>query len=135
MNEEAIAERLRQAVAPEPVAEIPTPQPEQNTNIGQATTAINIDLDEITQYKLHDFFGQTYKPNDEISRQQVQYIYQSVSKTLDDPQYGFVVARIRDLERIIGTANSDKRIYKLYQWLKLESIRKNIDAQMGAING
>lgn len=132
MQEQQIVEHLKQAIpaAPAPVA---PPEPEQNTNNGQATIAPAYELDEMTQYKLHDYFSETYKPNDEVSNQQVRFIYEQVAARVDNPEYGFVLAKIRELERIIGTANSDRRIYRLYQWLKLDAVRRNTEAEMGAL--
>lgn len=133
MDESQIAAQLKQNL-PQPYQTDIAPQPEPDTTNGQATVATDYPLDEIVQYKLHDYFGETYKPNDETKRQQLSYIYEEVSGMLEDKEYGFVVARIRELERMIGTANSDNRLYRLYQWLKLNNVRRNIDAQMGALS-
>jgi hypothetical protein len=133
MDEAEIQAALRQNIATDPEISAPPivtmPEPPSSA----ANTAVHIDLDEITQYKLHDFFGEPYKANDEIKRQQISYIYENVSKMVDSPEYGFVVAKLRDLERIIGISQSEDKIYKMYSWLKLNNIRKNVDLQMGAI--
>lgn len=132
MNEEEIVARLKSSI---PVNDAPTTSPIVQTPVtDEASTHGQVNqLDEITKYKLQDYFGVRYRPTDEVSNQQVAYIYETVSKSLEDKDYGFVISRIRELERMIGTANSDNRVYKLYQWLKLENIRKNIELQQGAL--
>lgn len=134
MTEEQIAAQLKQNIQAPQDNVIDTRPVAEEPEINLATTAINIDLDEMTQYKLHDYFGEQYRPNDEVARQQLQYIYSEVSKLIPDIEYGFVVAKIRDLERIIGLTNSEQRRYKLYQWLKLNNVRREVDAEMGAIS-
>lgn len=132
MNEDTIVENLK-ANIPQPDEFTPAVKVAPEPTQGQATTAVDYHLDEIAQYKLHDFFGQKYRPTDEISRQQVEYIYTKVSDMVDEPEYSLVVSKIRDLERIIGTSNSSQRVYKLYQWLKLDNMRRNIEREQGAL--
>lgn len=134
MDENQIVERLKENVPPPyetDVAPKEIPAPVQ----GQATTSPDYELNELVQYKLHDFFGEQYKPNDEVNRQRLQYIYTEVSGLIDNQDYGFVVAKVRELERIIGTVNGEDRLYKLYQWLKLDNTRRSIEAQMGSLSG
>jgi hypothetical protein len=130
MDEQTIAENLKANIPQQAEFTPATPAP---INTDQDHSSVGMQLDDITQYKLHDFFGEKYRPTNEISKQQVEYIYEHVAKMMDEPEYGLVVAKIRDLERIIGTTNSSQRVYKLYQWIKLDSMRRNIDAQMGAL--
>ena len=130
MDEKTIVENLRANIPQR--AEF-TPAAPTPINTDQDHSSVDTQLDDITQYKLHDFFGEKYRPADEISRQQVEYIYEHVAKMLDEPEYSLVVAKIRDLERIIGTTNSSQRVYKLYQWLKLDSMRRNIEREQGAL--
>ena len=134
MTEAEIAQQLRDSITTPPET-ITTTTVENPAINGQATTAIDYKLDELVQYKLHDYFGEEYKPNNEESKQRLEYIYETVSKSLEDPQYGFVVAKIRELERIIGTTHSDNRLYRLYQWLKLDNTRRNIEAEQEALRG
>lgn len=136
MTEAEITASLQQSVTPPPsvVDEVVPILPEEGTP-NQAQDAPLIDLDELTQYKLHDFFGEQYRATDEIKRQQLSYIYQQVSKMIETQDYGFVVAKMRDLEQMMGIAHSQDRLYKMYQWLKLDSMRKSIDMQMGTLYG
>lgn len=130
MTEEEIAQNLKQNLPQEAEFTPPAPDP---VNTDQVHGNVPFRLDDIAQYKLHDFFGAKYRPTDEISVQQVNYIYENVAKMVDTPEYGFVVSKIRELERLIGTSNSEQRIFKLYQWIKLDNLRRNIEAEMGAI--
>lgn len=133
MDEDDIAERLKQNIRPAQDPIVRDNPPLEDEPINLATTAVNIDLDEVTQYKLHDYFGEPYKANDEVARQQLQYIYSELAKLVQEPEYGFIVAKARELERMIGTTQSENRRYKLYQWLKLNNVRREVDAEMSAI--
>lgn len=136
MDETQLAARLKDSIPADSVYQAPIPaEPEQNTNNGQATIAPSYALDEITQYKLHDLFGAQYDTKDEVARQQLNYIYEQVAGMLPEKEYGFVAAKIVDLQRIIGIASSDDRIYRLYQWLKLNNVRRNLDAEMESLQG
>lgn len=132
--EDQIVQKLKQNI-PEPYKTDLAPVTDVPANNGQAEIAPAYELDEMVQYKLHDLFGTQYRPTDEVSKQRVQYIYETVSKTLEDPQYGFVAAKIREIERIAGITNSDDRIYRMYQWLKLENIRRTTESEMEALRG
>lgn len=132
--EAQIADRLKQNLPKDYETDLaPTSEPDATT--GQATDAAPYELDEITQYKLHDFFGEQYRDTNEENRQRVQYIYEKVADMVANTDYGFVISKIRDLEQVLGTYNSEDRLYRLYQWLKLENVRKKIDAEQGALRG
>lgn len=134
MNEADIQQQLKQNI-PEPEPYTPPPPVPVDTSNGQAVAPTTIDLDEITQYKLHDLFDQPYRADDEVARQQLSYIYQEVASELEDADYGLIAAKIRDLQRTIGIAYSDNRIYRLYQWLKLNNVRKNVEGEMWSLTG
>lgn len=131
MDEQQIANRLKENI-PQPSETVVAP-PAAPAEYPGPDRPQEYELNELVQYKLHDYFGEQYRETDETNRQQLSYIYEQIANMLEDPQYGFVIAKIREIERIIGTTNSDRRIYRLYQWLKLEGMRKNIDAQMEAV--
>lgn len=132
-TEATIAATLRQSITPPPDTVL-TPEPVVDITYGQAASdPIDFKLDEITQYKLQDYFGEQYKDSDEVKRQQTEYIYSEISQIIDNADYGFVLAKIRDLERIIGLTNADNRLYRLYQWLKLDKTRRSVEAELGAI--
>ena len=70
MDEAQIAQQQKQNI-PQPTEHVMAAPVVGETGFGNA----KIELDGLTQYKLHDFMGLPYKPNDEIIRQQMQYIY------------------------------------------------------------
>lgn len=135
MDEQTIADRLKQKIASPPEADesVVVTQPDTDPP-NQANVAIPAELDEITQYKLHDFFGEPYKEYNEINRQRLNYIYEQISDMVNSTDYGLVVAKMRELEQIIGIAQSPDRMYKFYHWLRLNNIRKDIDLQMGVLS-
>ena len=134
MNEQQIQEDLKQNI-PEPEPFTPAPVAPPDTSNGQAAPATTFDLDELTQYKLHDLFGQQYRPNDEVTRQQLSYIYKEVSGLVERPEYGYISAKINDLMRMIGISHSDNKMERLYQWLKLDNVRKNVEGEMWSLSG
>lgn len=119
------AQNIPQPTEPTPIA---ISEPEL-TGFGTAA----IELDEMTQYKLHDIFEAKYDANDQESRQQLQYIYESVSDMVDTKDYSFVAAKMREIMRIAGISHSDNKLYKLYQWLKLSNVSKRTSAEMEAL--
>lgn len=126
MNEATIAERQAQNI-PQPTEHVPAAivAPE-TTGFGGAS----IELDEMTQYKLHDVFGEKYSPNDEKTRQQLQYIYKTVGEMVSDTEYVNIASKARELMRVAGIAHSEQKIYKLYQWLRLSNIMRNTNKEM-----
>ena len=119
------AQNIPQPTEPTPIA---ISEPEL-TGFGTAA----IELDEMTQYKLHDIFEAKYDANDQESRQQLQYIYESVSDMVDTKDYSFVAAKMREIMRIAGISHSDNKLYKLYQWLKLSNVSRRTSAEMEAL--
>lgn len=132
--ESEIAQRLKQSI---PQDSVYTPQPivaaPVDTTQGQAKVAEQYKLDEMTQYKLHDLLGEQYQPTNDVAKQQVEFIYEYVAKMVDSPEYGYIAAKIREIERMIGTTDRPDRIYRLYQWIKLDNARKVIEAEQGAL--
>lgn len=129
MEEKQIADDLKQNITPAYKTDIAP----VTSNDGTLSYATDFPLDELIQYKLHDYFEEQYKPNGEENKQRLSFIYSEVSNLIDNQDYGFVIAKIRDLERIIGTATSDNRLYRLYQWLKLDKTRRSIESEMGTV--
>lgn len=129
MDEQQIVDGLKENIPvayESPVAKLTNP-------VSELSYASDFPLDELVQYKLHDYFGEQYRPNNEENKQRLSFIYDEVSKMVDERDYGFVIAKIRDLERIIGITTTDNRMYRLYQWLKLDKTRRSVEAEMGAI--
>ena len=134
MDEAQIANRLKKSIPQDSIYTPPTPVVAPvDTTQGQAKIAEAYSLDEMTQYKIHDLLGAEYKPTDSTTKQQVEFIYEHVSKLVENPEYGYIAAKIREIERMIGTTDKPDRIYRLYQWIKLDSARKSIEAEQGAL--
>ena len=134
MDEQLLQEKLKQNI---PTADEFTPaiQPVQTEFPNGSDVANDVEsMTEMMQYKLSDFFGETYRPNDEIKKQQMKYIYEKVLGMVESPEYGFIVEKLNVIVRILGLTNSEQKVYKVYQWLKLDSMKKNIDKQMEAIH-
>lgn len=125
MNEETIVAKLKQnlpASSPHTpalpvVGDEPTGQP---TNYG---------LDEMTVYKLGQHFGENYKDSDSVARQQLGYIYQDIAERLGTREYPVIVGKINDLRRMLGFNHTEDSRYKLYQWLKLDQKRTQIEME------
>jgi hypothetical protein len=132
MDEATIAAKLQNSIPEDSV--FTKADPIEPGTPGVATPAIDIELDEYTQYKLHDYFGEPYRPNDEVAKQQLRYIYEKVSERIGSQEYGLILAKMREMEQIIGTSHTERRMYRLYQWLKLDNVRRDIDLQMGALS-
>lgn len=131
MDEEAITARLRENV---PREDEPVQAPIQAPPTGEPSGVTGgIALDDMMQYKLHEYFGQQYRTTDEESKQRTSYIYQTVAQLIGTSDYSFVVAQVRQLEQMLGTANSPDRLYRLYQWLKLDNARRKISMEMDAV--
>ena len=125
-----IAENLKQNIPQTPEPTIAPPVVGDSIEV-----PVSIELDEVTQYKLHQHFAETYKPGDQDSNQQINYIYQMVAEQIGTTEYPFVVAKINELQRILGFTHSDNARFKLYQWLKLDQKRTKIELEQGALYG
>lgn len=132
MDEEVIAARLRENI---PKPDQPTLSGTQENVSGeplnQARTAVTV-TDELSLYKLHEFFGEKYSPYETDRVKQVQYIYQAVANRIGSGDYHSILAESTSLMQMIGIAHSESKLYKLYQWLKLDNTRQGIEAEMRA---
>lgn len=135
MNETEIVAQLKQNIPTRPET-FGKPAPESaDTSVGQASAVQDsFGLDDMTQYKLHDYFGEQFKPANDESKKQAQFIYEQVSKMVPEKDYGSIIAKIREIERLVGNTHSERRMYRLYQWLKLDAVRRQTEAEMGALS-
>lgn len=133
-TESEIAERVKQNI-PQPAQAVPAPKQPIDTQFGRATTAVTMDFDELTLYKLHNFFGQTYAASDLDNVKRIKYIYGRIAEDIGNPDYPHVISKAADLMRKAGIANSDNRIYRLYQYLKLDNVKRGIETEMSALGG
>jgi len=131
-TEQQIVNKLKQST-PQESDTVAEPIAVETSPVGQAEASPTLELNELTVFKLHDFFGESYRSTDESKVQQAKYIYEKVAQISGEIDYGMIVGKMRDLERIAGLANSQNRMYKLYQWLKLDSIRRSTESQMSAL--
>lgn len=115
------------------------PQPTQHTMAAPVVsdpqeTPITQSLDEITLYKLHQHFGETYREGDLEGNKQMGYIFEAVAEKLGTQDYPVVVSKINELKRMLGLNHTDNSKYKLYQWLKLDQKRSCIEMEMGNLS-
>lgn len=138
MNEEDIAASLRQnlqtADTPTPAPTTTTQEPASNQVPGQATGPTSYDLDDMTLYKLHAFFGVDYRPSDATQINQIRYIYLNAMGMAGSEDLGEVTQFIRDIEQSNGFTHDERRLYKTYQWVKLTKLRRSIDGEIGALS-
>ena len=136
MNEEHIAALLSQRVptAEPDVAPQSAPQSEAQDTTG-AQKLPPTELDEYTMFKMHDFFGEQYKGSNVQNQAKLQFIYDNISSQLGTRDYVAVLSRISELERMIGSAHSENRIAKLYNWVGLDNVRRKAEAAMRLVNG
>lgn len=133
MDEDAIVANLRENVPPPaetqpaPPASLPTDEPSGVTG--------GMVLDDIMQYKLHEYFGQQYKFVDEQAKQRVEFIYKTVAERIGVSDYSLIVSQIRNIEQMLGIAHADNRLYRMYEWLRLDNTRRKVDMEMAAVAG
>ena len=133
MNEEAIVARLRENVPP-PAGTQPAPSEPVPTGEPSGATG-GVALDDMMQYKLHEYFGQEYRSADEHTKQRTEFIYKTIAERIGTSDYSYVVANIRNLEQVIGIAHADNRLYKMYEWLRLDGVRRKVSMEMEAVTG
>lgn len=131
MDEAKIQQTLKQNI-PAPAEHTPAAPTVSDPSLVQ----VHYDLDELTQYKLMQHFGENYKEGDQTARQQISYIYEAIADQIGSKDYPVVVAKINDLKRMLGLNHTDNARYKMYQWLKLDQKRSRIEQEQGVlING
>lgn len=131
MNEEALAARLRENLPSQPEEET-TKVDEKKPEVTE-DTLLSTKIDDITQLKIHEYFGQKYRTSDEESKQRTSYIFETVAKDIGTIEYSKVISRIHEIEQFVGTTRSDNRLYKLYEWLKLDNTRRRASMEMDAL--
>lgn len=131
MNEEAIATRLRENLPSQPEEE--TTKVDEKKPEATADTLLSTKLDDLTQIKIHGYFGQEYRISDEESKQRISYIFETVAKDIGTIEYSKVISRIHEIEQSVGTTRSDNRLYKLYEWMKLDNTRRRASMEMDAL--
>ena len=131
MQEQQIADKLKQNLPPPPAPVAPTIAP-VNTEEPSANIP-NLELDEITLYKLNDFFGIRYSPYENETNNRINFIYETIAEQIGTRDYGFIVQEIARYQQMLGANYADDRLFKVYKWMKLDSMRKSTEAEMGAL--
>lgn len=130
MNEDEIVAKLKENIkTDEPQVVVSDDQKPSNT----AMDAVRIDFDEVTLYKLHEFFGEQFSPMNSVSNKRLGYIFEIIAQDIGTSDYGSVLSKIREIEQQIGTSHESNRLYRLYQWLKLDGVRRKVNEEMGAL--
>lgn len=130
MDEQTIVEQLRQKIAPPPVF---TPAPKTPLEPVEGSSSTPDTLGEFTLMKIHDYFGERYKPNEAELSQYAEYIYTQVGGLINSTDYVEIMTKVQELERIAGVRFSENRMYKLYQWLRLDQVRREAEFTMGTL--
>lgn len=133
MDEQKIAENLKQNV---PTTQPQDPEaPKADSPSDGVITPVLYDLDDVTSYKLNMWFEQAYRPSDAVMQDKLKYIYSHVASIVDTTDYSVIVSKIKDIERMLGTGNSQNRVHRLYQWLKLDNARRKVEMEMASLGG
>lgn len=125
-KETQIAQTLKQNVPSSDTAHVMAAPVVGDVPTGQPT---DYGLDDITVYKLGQHFGENYKESDIEAKQQLGYIYEDIAQRLNTREYPVVVGKINELRRMLGFNHSENARYKLYQWLKLDQKRTQIEME------
>jgi hypothetical protein len=133
MDEEAIAARLRENI-PKPSEAVKPPAVISAQPGTSADYSGDFQLDETTLYKLHEFLGEKYSPYNKDQIKYANYIYAELSHYTHSKEYADIIGSAAQIMRQMGISMSDRRMYKLYQWLKLDSVRRRVELEMGAIH-
>ena len=135
MDEQQIVANLKQNI-PAPTVHTPAPVAPASTDEPSSTAIVGPVIDEMTLYKLSNFFGQDYNPGNKELTEQVTFIYDVVSKSLGTNDYGFVTARIGELQRMLGINYSHQgdNLFHLWKWLQLDQRQLSIEAEKRALH-
>jgi hypothetical protein len=129
MNEADIAAQLRQSL-PSTEPPKPAPAPEVPTAPLTAEVGVPYDVDEMTTFKLMDSLGETYRSADTNTISQTQQIFRMIAERIGSTDYLDVSSAAREYMRVIGASHQPDKLYRLYQWLKLDGARKTIEREM-----
>lgn len=124
-----LAERIRVAPVAAAQTAVQEPVPYQ-----EPSGLVPVELDELTMFKMHDFFGEEYKSSNADNKTRLQFIYNTISEQIGSQDYLAVLSKANEIERLIGSAHAQNRIYRLYQWLSLDSIRRKTEKAMRLLN-
>lgn len=124
--------RLRPIVPP-PAPNAPTETEPTKPEGNPSDFNGEFELDDLTKFKLHEYFGQKFKTYDTDTIQRVEYIYKTAAEIAGSSEYGQIISTIRSMEQMLGSYNSDNRLYKMYEWMRLDNARRRISTEMRAL--
>jgi len=133
MSEDQVVASLREnvpsPVEPETKPELPPPEGTP------ASATAGVQLDDMMHYKLFEYFGQQYRTTDEQGKERIAFIYNAVAQQIGTNDYSFVVAQLHNLESMLGTSHAENRLYRVYEWIRLDGMRRKISVEMDAVAG
>lgn len=133
MDEAQIAENLKANIPKEEAPKLSQVETiRQDISEGVSTPD---NLDDMTAYRITTMLGEEYSPSDGTAKSQAEYIYTKIGDMIGSTDYYEITSKIREVLRIAGLQYTDNKLYKLYQWIKLENMRRNIDVEMENLNG
>lgn len=127
MEEKELVAKVAENI-PKPVEDVPVVA-SVLTGLQDHTT-VDYGLDEITHFKLHDILGEEFKSSDYDTKKNVAYVYNEVAKMVPSGEYVDIVNKMQDLLGIAGLLYSERKAYKLSEWLRLRNIANNAHKNM-----
>ena len=123
MDEDQIAAEVKQNASPQEYVHTPAPEPTPDPQ-GQARTTEDYGMDEMTLFKLKAYFGDR-RPD----KVQLNYVYSQIAGEVGT-DYFAIMDRIREIEGLVTVRHNESRIFKVYSFLKLDTIRKQTEKEM-----
>lgn len=135
MPEEQIAAELKKNI-PAPYETTLPPKAPISTDEASSTVT-EAGLDDVLYYKLSRNLLGDYQPQDKESREQIGFIWTTISQSMGTDDYGLVTSRISELQRMLGVnyTHPADNLFHLWKWLKLDRQRVSIEAEMGTLRG
>lgn len=131
MNEQEIAQQQAQNIPkPEPTTLAPVEPPK--TDYTAKTT--EYEIPELSIYKLMDSLGEQYTQKDTESIEYANNIYKMTAEMIGNYDYLSVSEKVREITRVIGATDAPNKMFRVYQWLRLEGQRKTIEREQEMIS-
>lgn len=133
MDEALIAASLQRSI-PQPTTEpAPIAAPQLSSDEDSAVTAP--EFDEMTMFKINQYFGNVYEPLDKETNDRLRFIWQAAQNLAKSTDWWAVTAKIADLQTMLGLNHDPDKIRKLWLWTRLNQERVGIERQMRALGG
>lgn len=126
MNESEIAKQQAQNIPqPEPTTLAPVEPPK--TDYTDKPT--EYEIPELSIYKLMDSLGEQYTQKDTEGIEYANNIYKMTAEMIGSNDYLDVSDKVREITRVIGAQDAPNKMFRIYQWLRLEGQRKRIERE------